>query len=190
MADHRARLRDRPVLVAVAVGLAVVELAIVSLLGPHNALASAPQVSAPAPYDVFHDLRWLAVYVPSWLAFVLALAVFFVARTAATAVLVSSAWPAAVARPETRELLRRAAWSTAILTLILVPWVVMLFATAVFSLSYLWIVAVPVFVSDGIPLIPVFGPKTTSAPMINVPPLVNEPVPSNENVPEASVTVP
>src|SRR5262245_18304238 len=146
MADERARLRDRPVLVAVAVGLAVVELAIVNLLGPHTALASAPQVSAPAPYDVFHDLRWIAVYVPSWFAFVVALAGFIVARTAVTAVLVANAWPAAVARPEMRELLRRAAWSTAILVLILVPWVVMLFASAVFSLSYLWIVAVPVVV--------------------------------------------
>jgi len=146
VADDRARLRDRPVLVTVAVGLAVVELAIVSLLGPHTALASAPQVSAPAPYDVFHDLRWLAVYVPSWFALVVALAVFFLARTAVTAVLVANAWPTAVERPETRELVRRAAWSTAILSLILVPWVVMLFATAVFSLSYLWIVAVPVVV--------------------------------------------
>ena len=146
MADDRARLRDRPVLVVAAVGLAVGELAIVSLLGPHTALASAPQVSAPAPFDVFHDLRWLVVYVPSWLAFVLALAGFFLARTVVTAVLVANAWPTAVVRPEMRELLRRAAWSTAILTLILVPWVVVLFATAVFSLSYLWIVAVPVVV--------------------------------------------
>ena len=47
MADDRARLRDRPVLVVAAVGLAVGELAMVNLLGPHTALASAPQVSAP-----------------------------------------------------------------------------------------------------------------------------------------------
>src|SRR5262245_62268607 len=125
MADDRARLRDRPTLVAVAVGLALGELAIVSLLGPQTALAGAPQVSAPAPFDVFHDLRWLAVYVPSWLVFAVALAVFFAARTAVTAVMVANAWPTAVRRPDRRELVRRAAWSTAILTLILVPWVVM-----------------------------------------------------------------
>ena len=146
MADDRARLRDRPVLVAVAVGLAVGELAIVNLLGPQTALAGAPQVSAPAPFDVFHDLRWLAVYVPSWLVFAVALGAFFAARTAITAVLVAHAWPTSVARPSRRELVRRAAWSTAILALLLVPWVGMLFATAVFSLSYLWIVAVPVLV--------------------------------------------
>src|SRR6478736_4973446 len=113
MVDDRARLRDRPGLVAAAVGLAVGELAIVNLLGPHTALASAPQVSAPAPYDVFHDLRWLAVYVPSWFVFAVALAGFFVARTAVTAVMVANAWPTAVARPDRRELVRRAAWSTA-----------------------------------------------------------------------------
>jgi hypothetical protein len=146
MADDRARLRDRPVLVAVAVGLAVVELAIVNLLGPQTALASAPQVSAPPPYDVFHDLRWVAVYVPSWFAFVVAVLGFFVARTAVTAVMVANAWPTTVARPDRRELARRAAWSTVILVLVLVPWVVVLFAAAVFSLSYLWIVAVPVVV--------------------------------------------
>ena len=146
MADDRARLRDRPVLIATAVGLAVGELAIVSLLGPYTALAGAPQVSAPAPYDVFHDLRWVAVYVPSWFVFVVALGALFAARTAVTAVLVANAWPTAVARPSARELVRRAAWSTAILAVLLVPWVVMLFASAVFSLSYLWIVAVPVVV--------------------------------------------
>jgi hypothetical protein len=146
MADDRARLRDRPVLVAVAAGLAVGELAIVNLLGPQTALAGTPQVSAPPPFDVFHDLRWLAVYVPSWFVFVVALTGFFVARTAITAVLVGQAWPTTVERPDGRELVRRAAWSTGVLTLLLVPWVVMLFATAVFSLSYLWIVAVPVVV--------------------------------------------
>jgi hypothetical protein len=146
VADERARLRDRPVLVAVGVGLAVGELAIVNLLGPQTALAGVPQVSAPAPFDVFHDLRWLAVYAPSWFVFVVALAGFFVARTAVTAVLVAQAWPAGVTRPPGRELVRRAAWSTAILAVLLVPWVVMLFAAAVFSLSYLWIVAVPVVV--------------------------------------------
>src|SRR5689334_21511949 len=105
MADDPAPLRDRPLLVALAVGLAFVDLAIVHLHGPYTALACAPQVSAPAPYDVFNDLRWLAVYVPSWFAFVIGLAVFYVARTAVTAVLVANAWPTAVARPELRELL-------------------------------------------------------------------------------------
>ena len=146
MADERARLRNRPALLGLAVGLAVGETALLSLLGPKTGLALAPQVSAPPPFDVFHDLRWLAVYVPSWLVFVFAVAAFFVARTGITAVLVRESWPSRVERPTDRELLRRAAWSTAVLAVILVPWVVLLFATAVLSLSYLWIVAVPVVV--------------------------------------------
>jgi hypothetical protein len=131
---------------AVAVGLAVVETALLSLLGPQTGLAIAPQVSAPPPFDVFHDLRWLAVYVPSWAVFVVALGVFFCARSLITAVLVGCAWPNDVERPSDRELLRRAVLSTAWLTLLLTPWVVLLFATAVFSLSYPWMVAVPVLV--------------------------------------------
>ena len=147
MADERTRLRDRPVLVAVAVGLAVGELAIVNLLGPQTALAGVPQVTRTRPFDVFHDLRWLAVYVPSWFVFVVALAGFFVARTAVTAVLVAQAWPrgcrAATGTRARRAVPRGRPRSS---TVLLVPWVVMLFATAVFSLSYLWIVAVPVVV--------------------------------------------
>lgn len=127
-------------------GLAVVETALLSLLGPKTGMALAPQVSSPPPFDVFHDLRWLAVYVPSWLVFVFAVAAFFVARTAITAMLVRASWPSTVERPANRELVRRAAWSTALLTVILIPWAVLLFATAVLSLSYLWIVAVPVVV--------------------------------------------
>jgi hypothetical protein len=59
---------------------------------------------------------------------------------------VRASWPSTVPRPADRELVRRAAWSTALLTVILIPWAVLLFATAVLSLSYLWIVAVPVVV--------------------------------------------
>lgn len=143
---QRTRLRNRPVLLFVAVGLAVGETALLSLLGPKTGMALAPQVSAPAPLDVFHDLRWIAVYVPSWLVFVVAACAFLVIRTLITAVLVRASWPVATERPADRELVRRAAWSTALLTLILIPWVVLLFATAVLSLSYLWIVAVPVVV--------------------------------------------
>lgn len=34
-----------------------------------SAVNLAPQVVAPAPYDVFHDLRWLWIYHPSWVVF-------------------------------------------------------------------------------------------------------------------------
>ena len=46
--------------------LALVETAILSRLGPVSGVALAPQVSAPTPFDLFHDLRWAAVYTPAW----------------------------------------------------------------------------------------------------------------------------
>ena len=53
-------------------GLVLAETAVLSVLGPVTGLALVPQVSAPTPFDLFHDLRWLAVYPPSWLVVVLA----------------------------------------------------------------------------------------------------------------------
>ncbi|MFA5883952.1 MAG: hypothetical protein WDA60_08900 [Acidimicrobiia bacterium] len=145
--DRRpARLRNRPALAALTAGLALVETAILSLLGPVTGLALAPQVSAPTPFDQFHDLRWIAVYTPSWWVVVLAVAGWVAARSAVTATIVGLAWPADVPLPDARERMRRAWWATVIVGLLLVPWVVLAFATAVFSLSWTWIVAVPVVV--------------------------------------------
>ena len=145
--DRRpARLRDRPALAALTAGLVLVETAVLGGLGPVTGLALAPQVSAPTPFDQFHDLRWIAVYTPSWPVVVLAVALFVVARSAITAAIVGLAWPADLPVPDGRERMRRALLATAVVAALLVPWVVLSFATAVFSLSYSWIVAVPVVV--------------------------------------------
>src|SRR6476646_776563 len=146
MAGDRARLRDHPELVALSVGLAVVETVVVWIAAPHSGLALAPQVSAPAPYDVFHDLRWLLVYHRSWLGFFAEALLFFVFRTGVTACSVRFAWPAGVEPPATRDLVRRSASSAGILVLVLLPFAVLLVATAVFSLSWLFFVGVPVLV--------------------------------------------
>ena len=62
-----ARFFVRRRLIAGAVALPVVETAILWAVGMETALGIAPQVSAPGPFDVFHDLRWLLVYHRSWL---------------------------------------------------------------------------------------------------------------------------
>ena len=133
-------------LVGLTTGLVVVETAVLSALGPVTGLALAPQVSAPAPLDLFHDLRWLAVYTPSWAVFVVALGALVALRTVATAAIVGWAWPPDLPMPPWRARLRQAAVATAIVVAVLVPWVVLSFATAVFSLSWTWVVAVPVVV--------------------------------------------
>ncbi|HZP29828.1 MAG TPA: hypothetical protein VFC99_12810 [Acidimicrobiia bacterium] len=142
----RPRLRDHPRLLAGAVGLAVGETVLVWLLAPRSAVALAPQISAPAPYDVFHDLRWLLVYHESWLGFAGEVLLFLAFRAGVTVLFVRAAWPAQIALPPTRDLVRRCATSTAVLALVLLPFAVLLFATAVFSLSWLFFVGVPVLV--------------------------------------------
>src|SRR5205085_2456117 len=57
-----ARFFVRRRLIAGAVALPVVETAILWAVGMETALGIAPQVSAPGPFDVFHDLRWLLVH--------------------------------------------------------------------------------------------------------------------------------
>ncbi|MBM3660378.1 MAG: hypothetical protein FJW95_12880, partial [Actinobacteria bacterium] len=138
--------RDRVRLVATTTGLVLLETAVLSRLGPTTGIALAPQVSAPAPLDLFHDLRWLAVYTPAWWVVGVALMLLVGVRTLCTAAIVGWAWPADLPRPSRRERLRQAALASLILVAVLVPWVVLAFATAVFSLSYTWIVAIPVVV--------------------------------------------
>ncbi|MBV8235083.1 MAG: hypothetical protein JO075_05205, partial [Acidimicrobiia bacterium] len=58
-------------LIALAMALPVLETAILWAVGMESALGIAPQVSAPAPFDVFHDLRWLLVYHRSWVGLLL-----------------------------------------------------------------------------------------------------------------------
>ena len=146
MAGDRVRLRDYPQLVAYAVGLAVAETVIVWLWAPRSGVALAPQVSAPAPYDIFHDLRWLLVYHRSWLGFAGEVVLFLAFRVAVTVVMVRAAWPHDLDPTPPRDLLRRCTTSTAVLALVLLPFAVLLFATAVFSLSWLFFVGVPVLV--------------------------------------------
>ena len=60
------RLVGRRWLVAVCVGVTVVETLLVGAFPPASSVALATQVSAPPPFGVFHDLRWIVVYHESW----------------------------------------------------------------------------------------------------------------------------
>ena len=73
--------------------LPVIEALILGMIGAAGAQALAPQASAPAPFGVFHDLRWLLVFHPSWHAFALELAALIAVRSTITALLLRAAWP-------------------------------------------------------------------------------------------------
>lgn len=124
----------------------MLETALVWAFGPHSALALAPQVSAPTPFDVFHDLRWLLVYHQSWLGLLAELLVLVALRGAFSALIVDECWPHGLDRPDFTTRLRRSARFSGLLTLLMLPWATLLFAMAAFSLSWLFIAAVPAFV--------------------------------------------
>ncbi|HEY8215879.1 MAG TPA: hypothetical protein VIH82_02005 [Acidimicrobiia bacterium] len=140
------RLRRHPVLVLATAALAALEAGLIVAIGPADAAPIAPQVAAPAPFGVFHDLRWLLVYHPSWAVFAMGAVVLVVGRAALDCALVRAAWPHDRARPSPRTQLTHALRFTAVTALALILFAVLTFALAVTSLSWLFFVAVPVLV--------------------------------------------
>jgi hypothetical protein len=137
------RLRDRPRLVGICAGAAVVETALVWAFA-RGSLGIATQVTAPPPFGVFHDLRWIMVYHESWLGFAGEVLAFAVFRSLLTACILREAWPGDLAPEPFAVTLRRATVFTLVAALLLAPWAGLMFAMAVVSLSWLFFVAVPV----------------------------------------------
>ncbi len=140
------RLRRHPLFLGATAALAALEALVVVTIGPADAVPLAPQISAPAPYGVFHDLRWLLVYHPSWVVLVLGAILLVGARAALDTMLVRSAWPPEHPRPPVRDQLAHAVRFTAITGIALLLFAVLSFAMAVTSLSWLFFVSVPVLV--------------------------------------------
>jgi hypothetical protein len=136
-----AWLRERRLLVALCVGLPLAEWGTLSVLGVGSGLSLAGQVSAPGPFGVFHDLRWLFVFHDSFLWFALGLTVLLVGRALLGALLVRAAWPGTP--PALRGLVGHSLVATAVAALFLSPWVTLLFGAAVIPLSWLYFAAVP-----------------------------------------------
>jgi hypothetical protein len=138
--------REHAPLFLASAGIAAVEAILVLTLAPRGAAAIAPQVTAPPPFGVYHDLRWLLVYHPSWLVLVLGALALVAFRATLDTWLVRAAWPRDVPRPDARAHLKRAARFTAFQLGVLLLFVVLTFAMAVTSLSWLFFVATPVLV--------------------------------------------
>jgi hypothetical protein len=143
MAANRTgtRLRDRRLLLALAVGLPVVEMVVLALLDLPSGMGLAAQVSAPGPFGVFHDLRWLFVFHGSVAGFVVGLLLLFALRSLLMALLVRSAWPGQP--PRLRRLFVYGVVSTVVATVFLCPWVTLLFGAAVIPLSWVYFGALP-----------------------------------------------
>jgi hypothetical protein len=143
-------LLRRPALLAVAVAGPVLEVVGLSLAGLTTSVGLAPQVTAPAPFGVFHDLRWLLVFHRSWAGFVVLASLVLAFRSAVTAGLVILAWPDDVPRAAPPRLLARTVAFTAVTMVLLAPWAGLLFGMAVVPLSWLFFAAVPPALAVGL----------------------------------------
>jgi hypothetical protein len=136
-------LTAHPGLILVAMALPVLEALVLGVIGASGAQALAPQASAPAPFGVFHDLRWLLVFHPSWHAFALELAALVVVRSGITALLLWAAWPLGKQPPGALRLATCSVAFTLVSALVLLPFAALLLGMAIVSLSWLFFIAVP-----------------------------------------------
>jgi hypothetical protein len=157
---ERPRLRDHLALLDLAIGGSVVESVVVATVGRSHALGLAPQVTAPPPFGVFHDLRWVLVYHASWLAFAFELLAAVLFRTVLTTAMVRAAWPLNRPKPPMLVSLRRSLVFTVSAAVLLSPPAVLLFGMAVVSVSWLFFVAIPVVL--GLAVLLHHGPVTGS----------------------------
>src|SRR5438874_9124074 len=111
-------------LVLPAVLAPMAEAALLRALDPGSAGLSA-QVTAPAPLDLFHDMRWISVFHNSWLVFAAELVAVLVLRSIWVAWIVQRSWPAGGA-PGMLPAARRATLFYALSMVLFVPWVVLL----------------------------------------------------------------
>lgn len=120
----------------------VVETAVVWSLGPRDSAAMGPQLTAPPPFDLFHDLRWISVYHNSWPLLALELVGMLVFRSLYVAWIVQAAWPRDRPPAMPRAAMRAGVFYAAAAVL-LVPFVALLFGLAFTHVSYLFFVSLP-----------------------------------------------
>jgi hypothetical protein len=118
------------------------EVAALHAIGLSSAASLAPQITAPPPFDLFHDLRWIAVYHSSWWLLALELVVALILRSLWVAYVVQRSWPDEPV-PPMGQAVRRVTVYHAVAAVLLTPWVVLLFGLAVTHLSFLFFAALP-----------------------------------------------
>ncbi|MDP9343315.1 MAG: hypothetical protein M3Q23_14735 [Actinomycetota bacterium] len=146
----------RPGLLLPAVLGPVVETIAVRLQGPAGSAALAPQVTAPPPLDLFHDLRWISVFHNSWIGLALELSAMVALRSLWVAWAVHRSWPSDGSGPlgpgqdppskPLPSLLASARWVAifySIAIVLFVPWVIVLAGQAISHVSFLFFAALP-----------------------------------------------
>ncbi|MFR0357314.1 hypothetical protein [Streptomyces sediminimaris] len=137
MTERQRRRIGAIAVMLLAAGLPVAEAGLLTWAGVPSIAGIAPQVTAPPPFGVYHDLRWVFVFHDSWAAFGGELVALVVFRTLLNTVLVTLAWPPDTARPPLRRLLTSNALCVLLLVVLLSPWVTIAAMGAATSLSWL-----------------------------------------------------
>ncbi|HET8553144.1 MAG TPA: hypothetical protein VFM97_11815 [Gammaproteobacteria bacterium] len=118
-------------LFVLAIGAAVVEAVVLQALGFVSALPLAPQLSAPAPFGTFHDLRWVWTYAWSWGSVAWQLIALLAFRSIFDTLVIAAAWPRDYPRPGMFRLWRRSLLYVVIAIVVMSPWATMTFAAGV-----------------------------------------------------------
>lgn len=140
---ERPRLRDHRALVAVCTGLVVAETMVIELLRHGQSVALAPQVTAPEPFGIMHDLRWFAVFHRSWAGGALEILALVAFRSLLVVLLTRLAWEPDRARPGLFESARHGTGYVVGLVVVSYLWIAVLFGLAVVSVEWLFFVGVP-----------------------------------------------
>lgn len=137
--------RNLPWLFLLAAAAPAGEAIVLQAYGFVSALPLAPQLSAPAPFGTFHDLRWVWTYAWSWPSVAWQLVALLAFRSLFDALLITAAWPADHARPSVAVLWRRSLVYVVIAIVVMSPWATMTFAAGV--LAYGWFLLAAIIAS-------------------------------------------
>ncbi len=130
-------------LILVAVGGAVTEGGLLTLVGP-AARPVAPQVTAVPSLAAYHDLRWLFTDTQSWLWFAGLVALVLIVRSALDVALLRLAWPSELPAPRLSRSFASCAALTALAWLLLTPAATLAFGVALLPFSWPFLAAFPI----------------------------------------------
>src|SRR6204780_3877603 len=130
-------------LILVAVGGAVTEGGLLTLVGP-AARPLAPQVTAVPSLAAYHDLRWLFTDSQSWLWFAGLVAAVLIVRSALDVALLRLAWPSELPAPRLSRSFASCAALTALAWLLLSPAATLALGVAVLPFSWPFLAAFPI----------------------------------------------
>jgi hypothetical protein len=114
----------------------LVEALVLRLVGFTSVLGLAAQITAPSPFGMFHDLRWVQVYHDSWWAFAWESVAAIVMRSLLTAGVVSLAWTGGAPQRSWLYVARMNLAFNALVYVVLSPWAAV--AVAASDTSLFW----------------------------------------------------